>query len=176
MSHQIVDVVMQPNEPSAHSRTTSSPHYALWTRTSLFSYGIHSYHKRNSVSICYADLGSTHAYRLGNSYMASTASKHTRSRAPLGICIVMHEKPSQRGSWAPHAVDGFYLGPALQHYRCYRGWVVKTQCERVVDTVAWHLQTIVMPGASEKELLTKALVDLRTAIHESTLQLPQSET
>jgi hypothetical protein len=88
----------------------------------------------------------------------------------------MHKKPSQRGSWAPHGVDGFYLGPALQHYRCYRGWVVKTQCgERVVDTVAWHPQTIVMPGASEKELLTKALIDLRTAIHVSTLQLPQSE-
>ena len=63
--------------------------------------------------------------------------------APLGIRVVMHEKPSQRGSWAPHGVVGFYLGPALQHYRCYRGWVVKTQRERVVDTVAWHPQAIV---------------------------------
>ena len=93
--------------------------------------------------------------------------------APLGIRVVMHKKPSQRGSWAPHGVDGFYLGLALQHYRCYRGWVVKTQRERVVDTVAWHPQAIVMPGASEKELLTKALIDLRTAIHISTSQLPQ---
>ena len=88
----------------------------------------------------------------------------------------MHEKPSQRGSWAPHGVDGFYLGPALQHYRCYRGWVVKTQRERIVDTVAWHPQAIVMPGASEKELLNKALIDLRTTIHGNTSQLPQSET
>ena len=96
--------------------------------------------------------------------------------APLGMRVVMHEKPSQRGSWAPHGVDGFYLGPALQHYRCYRGWVVKTQRERVVDTDTWNPQAIVMPGASEKELLTKALIDLHTAIHCSTSQLPQSET
>ena len=33
-----------------------------------------------------------------------------------------------------------------------------------------------MPGALEKELLTKALVDLRTAVHVSNLQLPLSET
>ena len=171
MSHQTANVVMRPNEPSAHSRTTLSPHYALWTKTSLFSYGIHSYHKRNCVSICYADPGSTHAYRLGNSYMTSTASTHTRSPHLVFVSSCMKNPAS-----ADHGVDGFYLGPALQHYRCYRGWVVKTQCERVVDTVAWHLQTIVMPCASEKELLTKALVDLRTAIHESTFQLPLSET
>ena len=98
--------------------------------------------------------------------------------APLGIRIVMHENLSQHGSWAPHEVNGFYLGLALQHYRCYHGWVVKTQRERALDKVAWHRpQTIVMPGASEKELLiTKALVDLRTALHASTLQLSQSET
>ena len=48
--------------------------------------------------------------------------------------IVLHEKPHQRGSWSPNGVEGFYLDPALKHYRCYRGWVVKTQRERVSDT------------------------------------------
>jgi hypothetical protein len=33
------------------------------------------------------------------------------------------------------------LGPALEHYRCYRGWIIKTQRERIVDTVAWHPKT-----------------------------------
>jgi hypothetical protein len=32
---------------------------------------------------------------------------------PLGMRIVLHEKPHQRGTWAPHGVEGFYLGPAL---------------------------------------------------------------
>ena len=32
--------------------------------------------------------------------------------APLGMRIVMHEKPHQRGSWSPHGVDGFI---SVQH-------------------------------------------------------------
>ena len=96
--------------------------------------------------------------------------------APLGMRIALHEKPHQWGLWSPHGVEGFYLGPALEHYRCYRGWVVKTQRERVSDTVAWHPQTIMMPGASEKELLIKALADLQTAIHASANNLPPSDT
>ena len=80
--------------------------------------------------------------------------------APLGMRIVMHEKPENRAAWAPHGVEGFYLGPALQHYRCYRGWVLKTQRERVTDTVAWHPETVTMPGASETELLILSLIHI----------------
>ena len=96
---------------------------------------------------------------------------------PLGMRIVLHEKPPQRGTWSPHGVEGFYLGPALEHYRCYRGWVIKTQRERVVDTVAWHPQNVMMPGASEKEILTKVLTDLRAAIetHSAQLSAPAAE-
>ena len=96
--------------------------------------------------------------------------------APVGMRIVLHEKPGQRATWAPHGVEGFYLGPALEHYRCYRGWVISTQRERVVDTVAWHPTTVHMPGSSERELLTKAIKDLQGAIiaHSSTLPSTQS--
>jgi hypothetical protein len=37
--------------------------------------------------------------------------------APPGTRIIAHEKPNQRASWDPHGVDGYYLGPALDHYR-----------------------------------------------------------
>ena len=90
--------------------------------------------------------------------------------------IVLHEKPHQRGTWAPHGVEGFYLGPALEHYRCYRGWVIKTQRERIVDTVAWHPQNVMMPGASEKEILARVLTELRDTIQASTSNLPQPAT
>ena len=55
--------------------------------------------------------------------------------APPGIRVLAHDLPSQRRSWAPHASEGFYLGPALNHYRCYRVWNVRTQFERVSETV-----------------------------------------
>jgi hypothetical protein len=40
--------------------------------------------------------------------------------APPGAHVVFHEKPQQRRTWAPHGIDGFYLGPAMEHYRCHR--------------------------------------------------------
>ena len=94
--------------------------------------------------------------------------------APLGMRIVLHEKPHQRATWAPHGVEGFYLGPALEHYRCYRRWVIKTQCERIVDTVAWHPHNVMMPGASEKEMLMRVLTELGSAIQDNRAQLPPS--
>jgi hypothetical protein len=40
--------------------------------------------------------------------------------APPGTKVLIHEKPSTRGTWAPYAVEGWYLGPAQRHYQCYR--------------------------------------------------------
>ena len=38
--------------------------------------------------------------------------------APPGTKALIYEAPSRRAAWAPHAVDGWYLGPAMNHYRC----------------------------------------------------------
>jgi hypothetical protein len=40
--------------------------------------------------------------------------------APPGTQIIAHEKPDQRASWDPHGLDGYYLCPSLDHYRCYQ--------------------------------------------------------
>jgi len=61
--------------------------------------------------------------------------------APPGTRVLVHEKPSLRGTWSPHAVDGWYLGPATLHYRCYRVWILETTSERIADTVVWFRQT-----------------------------------
>jgi hypothetical protein len=47
--------------------------------------------------------------------------------APPGTLIIAHEKPDQRASWDPHGVDGYYLGPALDHYCCYQVHITKTK-------------------------------------------------
>ena len=39
--------------------------------------------------------------------------------APPGTKCQVHEKLSQRRTWAPHSVDGWYVGSSMQHYRCY---------------------------------------------------------
>lgn len=46
--------------------------------------------------------------------------------APPGTKVQVHEKPALRGTWAPHSVDGWYLGPSMKHYRCFKVWVNDT--------------------------------------------------
>jgi hypothetical protein len=37
--------------------------------------------------------------------------------APPGTKVIIHEKPQQRKTWDPHGTEGWYLGPAMEHYR-----------------------------------------------------------
>jgi hypothetical protein len=60
--------------------------------------------------------------------------------APPGTRIIAHEKPDQRVSWDPHGLDGYYLGPALDHYRCYQVPITKTKGTCIVDTVEFSPQ------------------------------------
>ena len=46
--------------------------------------------------------------------------------APWGTQVLVHEGPNKRASWASHGLLGYYLGPAIGHYRCYRAFVIST--------------------------------------------------
>ena len=37
--------------------------------------------------------------------------------APPGTKIIIHDKPAIRGSWATRGYEGWYIGPAPNHYR-----------------------------------------------------------
>lgn len=45
--------------------------------------------------------------------------------APPGCQVIVHEKTSQRGTWEKHGEDGWYLKPAMEHYRCYKTYIPK---------------------------------------------------
>jgi hypothetical protein len=49
--------------------------------------------------------------------------------APPGTKVLINEKADIRQTWAPHAVEGWYLGSILRHYRCYRVWTWATNVE-----------------------------------------------
>ena len=83
---------------------------------------------------------------------------------PPGMRVVAHVKPAQKESWAPHGLDGYYVGPALDQYRCYKVWITKTQTSRITDTVAWHPHNITIPGLSPIDVLVAAITDLTQAL------------
>ena len=84
--------------------------------------------------------------------------------APPGIRVLVHEKPTIRETWAPHAVDGWYIGPAMHHYRCFRVWIDETQAERTSDTVAWFPTKFEHPQSTPLEEATAAARDLIRAL------------
>jgi hypothetical protein len=90
--------------------------------------------------------------------------------APLGTKVIAFESPIQRQTWAAHGVEGWYIGPALDHYRCFTVYVNHTNAVRITDTVAWHPAAYVMPDASGIEaltVLTKELVTTLQTLHDT---------
>ena len=54
--------------------------------------------------------------------------------APPGKVLV-HEAAKERTYWDPHGVDGWYVGLAMKHYRCFRCYISTTNSERIAETV-----------------------------------------
>jgi hypothetical protein len=70
-------------------------------------------------------------------------AKYEYNRAPMappGTIIIAHEMPNRRRTWDQHGQDGWYIGPALKHYRCYIVYINKTRSERVVEMVDFFSQ------------------------------------
>jgi hypothetical protein len=88
--------------------------------------------------------------------------------APPGTHVVAHTKPNNRASWSPPGEDGWYLGPSLEHYRCYIISMWKTKAERIIDTLEWFPKHLAMPTSSSTEILTATLEDLATLLHSKT--------
>jgi hypothetical protein len=84
--------------------------------------------------------------------------------APPGTRVLVHEKPAVRETWAPHAVDGWYIGPAMHHYRCFRVWIAETHAKCISDTLSWFPSHVLMPTASSVDTAIAAVHDLTRAL------------
>lgn len=77
--------------------------------------------------------------------------------APLGCKVQAHEKADQRGSWAFHSVDGWYLGTSNEHYRTHICHVKDTRSDRLCDTVNFQHKSITNPTLSQADKLMHAI-------------------
>ena len=84
--------------------------------------------------------------------------------APLGTHVIMHQKPGQRLTWAPSGIDGWYVGPDFERYRCYT--CISWRTSKVVhpDTVAWFPHQVPMPTSSTTEILSQVVADFTEAL------------
>ena len=92
--------------------------------------------------------------------------------APPGTQVIIHEKPTNRQTWAPHGTDGWYLGPALHHYQCYRVWVPRTHAERIVDTISFFPKAVPLPKLTHKDAVIQATWELTHALQQPRFRGP----
>jgi len=93
--------------------------------------------------------------------------------APPGIKVLIHEKPQQRETWAPHGVEGWYIGPAMQHHRCYNVLTKATKRVRITDTLSWHPhKALSLPGARPIDILAASMNDLTKVLQSTVSELP----
>ena len=83
--------------------------------------------------------------------------------APPGIKVLAHLKANQRESWSPHAFVAWYIGPALNHYRCYTVWATKSRQERIVDQLIWFPPKP-FPKLNSVDLLRATIEDLQAIL------------
>ena len=93
-------------------------------------------------------------------YAYGTHDFNAQPFAPMGCAVQIFETPQARRSWDPHSVDGWYLGPATEHYRNHIVWVNDTKAERVSDNVWFKHKYITNPSLTAADYIINAAKDL----------------
>jgi len=86
--------------------------------------------------------------------------------APPGCKVIAFEAPQHRKSFAPHGIPAWYIGPTLEHYRCYKVYVPKTRAKRICDTVSFHPHLCETPVLQPLEQAVIAADKLTTALQQ----------
>ena len=80
--------------------------------------------------------------------------------APPGTKVLVHEAASNRPSFSTHAVDGWYIGPYLNHYRCYHCYISTNASTRHSDTVEFFPKHFNLPKVTNSTYLRQAAEDI----------------
>ena len=95
---------------------------------------------------------------------------------PAGCKILIHNKPGTRKSWDFRGRDGFNIGVALKHYRCFHVVDRETKALLFSDTVEFRHSYLTQPTLTHSDrithalhLLTCALQDLPDLTHDAQL-------
>jgi hypothetical protein len=92
--------------------------------------------------------------------------------APPGCKNIAHEKPSQRRTWAPRVQHGYYLGPAMHHYRCQKVYISSTASKRIVDTLESFPHNSPMLQLSSTDRLLMPTNDISNALKHPHPEVP----
>jgi len=73
--------------------------------------------------------------------------------APLGCKAIIYEDGDTRGSWGARGVDGWYLGPSKNHYRCDHYFIPETRAYRISGSTELYPQHCQKPSLTPMQHL-----------------------
>ena len=97
-------------------------------------------------------------------YLFGTFDFNKTPLAPAGTKVIVHKKPKQQNSWDYHGVEGWYIGPSLNHYRCVRCYLPPTGGVRNVDTVQFFPKHVKFPKVTTEDMLLQSATDILTVL------------
>ena len=71
--------------------------------------------------------------------------------APTGTKSLIFEPPTRRAAWAPHTANRWYLGPAMDNYRCGFYFVTKTRTTRTSGIAKLFSTHYMLPSLSKQD-------------------------
>ena len=84
--------------------------------------------------------------------------------APLGMNIIIHEKPDQRASCNAHSINGWYLIKSKENYWFCKLYAKKMREEQICDTVKFPPTKVPIPFLSLVDKSDKAALKLRVVL------------
>ena len=85
--------------------------------------------------------------------------------APLGCKATVYEDGNTRGSWTSIGVDGWYLGPSKDHYRCALYLIPKTRAYRTSGSTEFFPQHCQLPCLTPKQNFRALAEEMTEAIN-----------
>ena len=96
--------------------------------------------------------------------------------APPGTKKIIHNKPNKCTSWQYHGTEGWYIGPAHDHYRCLTCYLPLTRTEIVSDTVRFLPTNIPIPEANIDDYIRASIQELIHLLTNRQSKLPGTKS
>jgi hypothetical protein len=78
--------------------------------------------------------------------------------------VLIHAKPGTRRSWDFRAKEGFYIGPAMESYRCFKLVKSDAKSQVISDMVEFRHSYITVPLQSPEDKIIHGLQTVAGAI------------
>lgn len=105
-------------------------------------------------------------------YLFGVFNYNATPMVPPGMKVVAHDKPKKRQTWDFNGEEGFYVGPALENYRCVKVYFPCTRSVRIVDTITFIPSTIPVPQLSLEDYLCQSIDDLKALMTKPPHSIP----